>query len=58
MAKAPGNAANFDGSGSVWFKVHEISAVTDGGKTISFPSSSASFHIQNWILDILTFLTI
>ncbi|PPQ86655.1 hypothetical protein CVT25_006839 [Psilocybe cyanescens] len=40
MAKAPGSAASFDGSGNVWFKVHQISAVTDGGKTISFPSSN------------------
>ncbi|TEB30738.1 hypothetical protein FA13DRAFT_1774553 [Coprinellus micaceus] len=41
MAKAPAGAdvANWDGSGAVWFKVHEISAVTDGGRSISFPSN-------------------
>jgi hypothetical protein len=38
MAKAPGAAADFDGDGEVWFKVHEISAVTDGGSTITFPA--------------------
>ena len=40
MAKAPGNVSEWDGSGEVWFKVYEISAKTDGGKTISWPSSS------------------
>uniref|UniRef100_A0A8H8CJS6 lytic cellulose monooxygenase (C4-dehydrogenating) n=1 Tax=Psilocybe cubensis TaxID=181762 RepID=A0A8H8CJS6_PSICU len=40
MAKAPGSAANFDGSGNVWFKVHEISAVTNGGRSISFPATN------------------
>ncbi|KAF8903912.1 glycoside hydrolase family 61 protein [Gymnopilus junonius] len=32
MAKAPeNNVASWDGDGAVWFKVFEISAVTDGG---------------------------
>ena len=41
MAKAPSgvDVANWDGSGSVWFKVHEISAVTNGGQSISWPSN-------------------
>lgn len=38
MAKAPSSAAGWAGDGNVWFKVYEISAVTDGGKTISWPS--------------------
>lgn len=42
MAKAPAGqtAATFDGSGSVWFKVYEITAVTDGGSSISFPAQN------------------
>ncbi|KAH6899131.1 glycoside hydrolase [Coprinopsis sp. MPI-PUGE-AT-0042] len=41
MARAPSgvDVANWDGSGQVWFKVHEITAVTDGGRSISFPSN-------------------
>ncbi|KAL4249399.1 Endo-beta-1,4-glucanase D [Abortiporus biennis] len=38
MAKAPGAASDFDGSGTVWFKVKEVSAVTDGGSSINWPS--------------------
>ncbi|KAI0071147.1 family 61 glycoside hydrolase [Panus rudis PR-1116 ss-1] len=38
MAKAPGAASAFDGSGTVWFKVKEVTAVTDGGNSISWPS--------------------
>lgn len=38
MAKAPAAAAAFDGSGAVWFKVKEVTAQTDGGKTINWPS--------------------
>ncbi|RDB28102.1 putative endo-beta-1,4-glucanase D [Hypsizygus marmoreus] len=38
MAKAPGNVTSWDGSGAVWFKVYEISAVTDDGSSITFPS--------------------
>ncbi|PFH48711.1 lytic polysaccharide monooxygenase [Amanita thiersii Skay4041] len=40
MAKAPGNVSTWDGSGNVWFKVHEISAVTDGGTSITFPAQN------------------
>ncbi|PPQ67211.1 hypothetical protein CVT26_007284 [Gymnopilus dilepis] len=41
MAKAPNNnVASWDGSGSVWFKVFQISAVTDGGSTITFPGTN------------------
>ncbi|KAJ7101355.1 glycosyl hydrolase family 61-domain-containing protein [Mycena belliarum] len=41
MAKAPSDTdvSKWDGSGNVWFKVHEIPAVTDGGKTITFPAT-------------------
>ncbi|KAJ6454495.1 glycoside hydrolase [Mycena vitilis] len=41
MAQAPAgtDAASWDGDGSVWFKVYEISAVTDGGSTITFPAT-------------------
>ncbi|KAF7343859.1 hypothetical protein MSAN_01967200 [Mycena sanguinolenta] len=44
MAKAPTgtDVANWDGSGTVWFKVYQISAVTDGGQTITFPSTGLS----------------
>ncbi|KAH9478437.1 putative endo-beta-1,4-glucanase D [Psilocybe cubensis] len=40
MAKAPGNVSTFDGSGAVWFKVFQIPAVTDGGRTITFPAQN------------------
>ncbi|KAG8747603.1 hypothetical protein FRC10_000145 [Ceratobasidium sp. 414] len=40
MAKAPSTAASFDGSGNVWFKIYQISAVTDGGKTITWPTDN------------------
>nr|AFO72232.1 glycoside hydrolase family 61 protein A [Heterobasidion parviporum] len=41
LAKAPsGDAATFDGSGTVWFKVYQISAVTDGGTSISWPAQN------------------
>ncbi|KIJ64665.1 lytic polysaccharide monooxygenase [Hydnomerulius pinastri MD-312] len=44
MAKAPSGTdiSSWDGSGSVWFKVHEVTAVTDGGSSISFPSVGMS----------------
>ncbi|KAJ7104508.1 glycoside hydrolase family 61 protein [Mycena belliarum] len=49
MAKAPnGNVSTFTGDGAVWFKVYEITAATDGGKTITFPAQnvpSVSFTI-------------
>ncbi|PIL24712.1 hypothetical protein GSI_12598 [Ganoderma sinense ZZ0214-1] len=38
MAKAPGDVDSFAGDGAVWFKVYQISAVTDGGKSITFPA--------------------
>jgi hypothetical protein len=43
MAKAPSAVASWDGSGDVWFKVYQISAVTDGGSTITFPAQSEFF---------------
>ncbi|CAE6516749.1 unnamed protein product [Rhizoctonia solani] len=42
MAKAPSTAATFDGSGNVWFKVYQLSAVTDGGSSIKFPADNLS----------------
>ncbi|KAF9051865.1 glycoside hydrolase family 61 protein, partial [Panaeolus papilionaceus] len=48
MAKAPGDVSSWDGSGTVWFKVHEITAVTNGGSSISFPAEgleSVSFTV-------------
>ncbi|KAI0041428.1 lytic polysaccharide monooxygenase [Auriscalpium vulgare] len=32
LAKAPGNASAFDGSGSVWFKVYQLSATVSNGE--------------------------
>lgn len=47
MARASnGDASTFAGDGNVWFKVHEIPAKTDGGSTITFPGSSASFSLS------------
>ncbi|KAJ8701678.1 hypothetical protein PTI98_000440 [Pleurotus ostreatus] len=42
MAKAPDNvaASDFDGSGTVWFKVHEIVPVTDGGSSITWTTDN------------------
>ncbi|KAJ3557992.1 hypothetical protein NP233_g11599 [Leucocoprinus birnbaumii] len=40
MAKAPGDVTAWDGSGSVWFKVFQISAVTNGGSSISWPATA------------------
>jgi hypothetical protein len=42
MAKAPSgtDVANWDGSGSVWFKIYQIGAKTDGGSTITWPTDS------------------
>ncbi|KAJ7131543.1 glycosyl hydrolase family 61-domain-containing protein [Mycena crocata] len=44
MAKAPTgtDVANWDGSGTGWFKIYQISAVTDGGTTITFPATGLS----------------
>jgi hypothetical protein len=51
MANAGGDVSSFTGaSGDVWFKVYEISAVTDGGTTITFPSqnlTSVSFTVPS-----------
>ena len=38
MAKAPGDVDGWAGDGDVWFKVYEISAVTNGGESITFPA--------------------
>ncbi|KAG8712474.1 hypothetical protein FRC09_019831 [Ceratobasidium sp. 395] len=40
MAKAPNTATTFDGSGKVWFKVYQVSPVTDGGQSITFPTDN------------------
>ncbi|KAJ7894814.1 glycoside hydrolase family 61 protein [Mycena leptocephala] len=49
MAKAPtGNVSTFTGDGAVWFKVYQITAVTNGGTSITFPAQnlpSVSFTI-------------
>ncbi|KAJ7624312.1 glycosyl hydrolase family 61-domain-containing protein [Mycena polygramma] len=44
MAKAPAgtDVASWDGSGTVWFKIYQISAVTDGGTSITFPATGMS----------------
>ncbi|KAF7333713.1 hypothetical protein MVEN_02327700 [Mycena venus] len=41
MAQAPAgtDVASWDGSGTVWFKIYQISAVTDGGTSITFPAT-------------------
>ena len=49
MAKVPSgsSAAEWDGDGTVWFKVHEIPPKTDGGKTISYPTDNLTqFEFQ------------
>ena len=38
MAKAPGDVDGWAGDGDVWFKVYQISAVTNGGESITFPA--------------------
>ena len=39
MAKAPDSVDDFTGaSGDVWFKVYQITAVTNGGESITFPA--------------------
>ncbi|EIM89471.1 uncharacterized protein STEHIDRAFT_118693 [Stereum hirsutum FP-91666 SS1] len=52
MAQAPSgtDVADWDGSGDAWFKIYQISAVTDGGSTITFPAtgmSSVTFPIPS-----------
>ncbi|TFK73521.1 hypothetical protein BDN72DRAFT_886824 [Pluteus cervinus] len=39
MARAPGDVAGWDGSGSVWFKVYQISATISGG-AINWPANN------------------
>ncbi|TCD65931.1 hypothetical protein EIP91_001999 [Steccherinum ochraceum] len=41
MAKAPSTADGWAGDGAVWFKVYELSAVTNGGQSITFPAENA-----------------
>lgn len=38
MAKAPDSVTGWAGDGDVWFKVYQISAVTNGGESITFPA--------------------
>jgi len=38
MAKAPDSVDGWAGDGDVWFKVYQISAVTNGGESITFPA--------------------
>ncbi|KAF5384058.1 hypothetical protein D9615_003146 [Tricholomella constricta] len=40
MARAPSNVTTWDGSGNVWFKVYQMTAVTDGGTSITFPAAN------------------
>lgn len=40
MAKANGSVSNFTGDGKVWFKVYQITAETNGGKSITFPAQN------------------
>ncbi|KAF8516275.1 glycoside hydrolase [Gautieria morchelliformis] len=40
MAMAPGNASLWAGDGAVWFKFYQISAVTNGGTSISWPAQN------------------
>ncbi|KAJ7625909.1 glycoside hydrolase family 61 protein [Roridomyces roridus] len=52
MARAPTgqDVSTWAGDGAVWFKVYEITAVTDGGTTISYPAQnlpSVSFTIPS-----------
>ncbi|KAF9051856.1 fungal cellulose binding domain-containing protein [Panaeolus papilionaceus] len=42
MAKAPGSVNGWDGSGQVWFKVYQVTANTNGGSSITFPTDNQS----------------
>ncbi|KAG8940125.1 hypothetical protein FRC03_005726 [Tulasnella sp. 419] len=44
LGKAPSGqtAATWDGSGSNWFKISELSAITNGGSSIKFPADNLS----------------
>lgn len=46
MAKAPSDVSSFAGDGAVWFKVYEISAVTNGGQSISFPAEGSFIALE------------
>ncbi|KAH7361012.1 glycosyl hydrolase family 61-domain-containing protein [Rhexocercosporidium sp. MPI-PUGE-AT-0058] len=37
MAKAPGSAADFDGSGQVWFKILDLGPTFDASGTVTWP---------------------
>jgi hypothetical protein len=50
MAKAPDSVDDWAGDGDVWFKVYELSAVTDGGSTITFPAWSESRFFVEYML--------
>lgn len=39
MAKAPSTAASFNGAGTVWFKIAQQGAITDGGSYVSAKSA-------------------
>ncbi|KIM23357.1 glycoside hydrolase family 61 protein [Serendipita vermifera MAFF 305830] len=41
ISKAPSDAASYDGSGG-WFKIYEVTAVTNGGTSITFPTDNAA----------------
>lgn len=43
LSKAPSTAASYDGSGG-WFKIYQVSAVTNGGTSITFPTDSKFYH--------------
>jgi len=52
MAKAPSGTAvaSWAGDGDVWFKVYQITAVTNGGESITFPAQnlpSVSFTLPS-----------
>ena len=40
MARAPGNVSEWDGSGQVWFKVHEVPPIVREGEPMEFPALS------------------
>ncbi|KAG8997361.1 hypothetical protein FRB90_012517 [Tulasnella sp. 427] len=42
MAKVPSGqtAATFNGAGAVWFKAGQVTAVTNGGSSITFPTDN------------------
>jgi hypothetical protein len=44
MAKVPSgsSASTFSASGNVWFKIFEITPITDGGTSITFPDYNAA----------------